>query len=130
MNIKQKVITLMVVVLASMGANSLMAASTHAAQCGDAKTSIIACTGGNGKTAKENPIWQILLIVLNILSVGVGIAAVGGVAYGAVLYSSAGDNASQTKKAIEVITNVVLGIVAYGLMYLGLNFLIPGGIFS
>jgi len=25
---------------------------------------------------------------------------------------------------------VVIGIVAYGLMYIGLNFLIPGGIFT
>jgi hypothetical protein len=50
--------------------------------------------------------------------------------YGAVLYSSAGDKADQTKKAIEVIKNVVIGVIAYAFMYLILNFLIPGGIFS
>lgn len=134
MKIKQKIITLVIFAFASMGMTIGVAQTSHAAStpqtCGEAKTSIIACTGSNGKSAKENPIWQILIMVLNILAAGVGIAAVGGIAYAAILYSSAGDNAAQTKKAIEVITNIVIGIVAYGLMYLVLNYLIPGGIFS
>ena len=70
------------------------------------------------------------MIVLNIMTAGIGILAVGGIVYGGILYASAGDKAEQTKKAIGVITNVVIGIAAYGLMYVLLNFLIPGGVFN
>jgi hypothetical protein len=60
----------------------------------------------------------------------VGVLGVAGIVYGAVLYTTAADKAEQTKKAIGIITNVVIGIIAYALMYLVLNFLIPGGIFT
>lgn len=102
--------------------------------CGGVETSIIGgdvCKSATDKgTGDKSAIWAILILVLNILTAGVGIAAVGGIVYGAILYSSAGDKQDQTKKAISVITNVVIGIIAYGFMYLILNFLIPGGIFS
>jgi hypothetical protein len=103
-------------------------------KCGDVDTSIIgeAVCGdvASDGTGRQSAIWAILILALNILTGGVGIAAVGGIVYGAVLYSSAGDKADQTKKAISIITNVVIGIIAYAMMYLVLNFLIPGGIFS
>jgi hypothetical protein len=71
-----------------------------------------------------------LILVINILTAGVGIAAIGGIVYGAVLYTTAGGSQEQVKKAISIITNVVIGIVAYALMWALLNFLIPGGVFK
>jgi hypothetical protein len=129
MKIKQKIIALAVITLSMLGAGA-MAVQTASAKCGDAETSIINCDAKGGADAKDSAIWQILLLTLNILTGGVGIAAVGGIVYGAILYASASDNASQTQKAIEIIRNVVIGIVSYGIMYLVLNYLIPGGIFS
>lgn len=79
---------------------------------------------------KASGVWGILLLVLNILVAGVGIAAVAGIVYASILYTSAGGNAEQTKKAMTMITNVVIGVVAFALMYAGLNFLIPGGLFN
>lgn len=78
----------------------------------------------------QNGVWGLLLVVINILTAGVGIAAVGGIVYGAVLYTSAGGNADQTKKAIEFIRNVIIGVVAYALMFAFLNFIVPGGLFG
>lgn len=102
--------------------------------CGTVKTSIIGkeiCgTGGDNKTAETSTIWKLLMLILKIMTAGIGIAAVGGIVYGALLYTTAEDKPEQTKKAIGVITNVVIGLVAYGLMYVLLNFLIPGGIFK
>lgn len=137
MSIKQKIITLVVAcgVVASVG--SILAPSAHAAdslECGKAKTSIIGgniCSGvKEGGNAEDSAIWKVLLLVLNIMTAGVGILGVGGIVYGSIMYASAGDKADQTKKAIGIITNVVIGIIAYALMYLFLNFLIPGGIFQ
>jgi hypothetical protein len=100
--------------------------------CAGVSTAIIHCdqTGGKTASAKDSGVWGILLLVLNIMTAGVGILAVGGIVYGSILYASAADRADQAKKAIGIISNVVIGIVAYGMMYLLLNFLIPGGIFS
>ena len=99
--------------------------SAHAA-CGGTETSLIDCGGGSG----DNGIWGLLLIALNVMTAGVGVLAVGGIVYGAILYTTAEDKADQIKKATDIITNVVIGLVAFALMWAGLNFLIPGGVFS
>lgn len=111
-------------------AGALMVSPMAFAACGGAETAIINCSQTGGASAKDSGIWGVLLIALNILTASVGIAAVGGIVYGAILYTSAGDSTEQTKRAIEIIRNVVLGLVAFGLMYIGLNFLIPGGVFA
>jgi len=77
-----------------------------------------------------NGIWALLIIAINLLSGLVGIAAVGGIVYGSILYTTAAGNAEQVKKALEFIRNVVIGLVAYALMFALLNFIIPGGLFS
>lgn len=78
----------------------------------------------------QNGVWGLLLLAINILTAGVGIAAIGGIVYGSILYTSAGGSPEQVKKAVGIITNVVIGIVAYALMFGLLNFLIPGGVFN
>lgn len=98
--------------------------------CGGANTSIISCDQTNSKDLENNGVYGILLLVINILSGGIGIAAVGGVVYAAVLYSSAGANPDNVKKAKEMFVNIGIGIVAYILMYSLLNYLIPGGLFN
>jgi len=99
--------------------------------CGGVKTAIIKCDQNNsGSNVENNGIWGLLLIAINIMTAGVGVLAVGGIVYGAILYTTAEDKADQVKKAIDIITNVVIGLVAFALMWAGLNFLIPGGVFS
>ena len=96
--------------------------------CGDVKTSII----GGDKICNEGDDDGIILSfmkwILRIMTAGVGVAAVGGIGYGALLYTTAESKPEQTKKAIGIITNVVIGIIAYALMAVLLNFIIPGGV--
>lgn len=134
MKIKQTLVAVAMIVTASLGAGAFSNV-VMATDCAGVKTSIIGgdiCAGAknNSPNPQDNAIWKLLILVLNIMTAGVGILAVGGIVYGSILYASAADKAEQTKKAIGIITNVVIGIVAYALMYLILNFLIPGGIFS
>ncbi len=105
-------------------------APTGGGECGGAKTAIITCTQSAGTDTKNNGVWYLLILTLNILTAGVGIVAVGGIAYGAALYASASDKPDQAKAGMNYIKNVVIGLVAYGLMFVLLNFLIPGGIFN
>lgn len=132
MKIKQKIITVLFVTISSVTVGTSFAPLVRAETCAGVETSIIHCDqkGGQSKSAKDSGVWGILLLVLNIMTAGVGILAVGGIVYGSILYSSAADKAEQTKQAISIITNVVIGVIGYGMMYLILNFLIPGGIFS
>lgn len=148
MKIKQKLTTLVLGAFMLVLAFVVMTPSVFASTtCGGVETSVISCkspcadkgpVGSDGKCSdgsapskktEDTGVWSILLMAINILSAGVGIAAIGGVVYGAILYTSAGGSQEQVKKAMGVITNVVIGVIAYALMFSLLNFLIPGGLF-
>ncbi len=130
MNIKQKLTVFAFLLLGCLAVNAGYV-STVSADCGGVKTSIINCSQtGKGGAIQDSGVWGILLLILNIMTAGVGILGVGGIVYGAVLYASASDDSSQVSKAKDIIKNVLIGLVAFGAMYLLLNFLIPGGIFT
>lgn len=99
-------------------------------------TGILDCSSrldasGEAKEGIEGTgLWSMILLVLNILTGGVGVAAVIGVIYGAALYTSAGGNSSQIQKASEIFTGIAYGIIAFAAMWSILNFLIPGGVFA
>lgn len=98
--------------------------------CGGVVTSVISCdqTGGTGNM-EDTGLWGLLMLVINIMSVGIGVLAVGGIVYGSIMYSSAGGNPEKSKKARAMLTNVIIGLVLYALMFALLNFLVPGGLF-
>ena len=99
--------------------------------CGGVTTAIIKCDqDGTGTDVTNTGVWGILLLVINILTAGVGVAALGGLIYGAVLYTASGGSPDQIKKARTIFTNVVVGIIAYAAMFALLNFIIPGGVFQ
>ncbi|HEY1085148.1 MAG TPA: tyrosine-protein phosphatase [Candidatus Saccharimonadales bacterium] len=110
-------------IVAFFGAVTLTAAvlapEAFAASCGT-ETNIISCGG-------SNPIWEIMLLVVNILAAGIGLVAVGGLVYGAILYTSAQNNSGQITKAKTTIFNTILGLICFALMYSFLQYLIPGG---
>ena len=107
-------------------------AGTAINKCGSVDTAFsYGCDGADsGSGGNTNPIFQVLFFIVNILAIGVGMAAIGGVIYGAILYTSAGDNGEQTKKGINAVVNAVLGVILFAFMYAILNFLVPGGLFS
>lgn len=100
------------------------AASTQAGTCGKdnkVKTNILPCKG-EGIEAFGN----LLKAILIILTALIGILAVGGIVYAAILYASASDNSSQTQQAMTMIRNIVIGILLYGFMAAILMWLVPG----
>lgn len=132
MKIKQ---TIKIFVMAVTVVSGVVFANTSPAlatsKCGGVDTAIISCSQDNsGSSVTNNAVWGLLLMVINVLTAGIGIAAVGGLIYGGIMWSSAGGNPGQVQKARQIITNVVIGIIAYALMYSFLNFLVPGGIFN
>ena len=129
MKIKQTVTTV-VMAISLFGGVFLAAQPANATTCDTVPTAIIECNDAKGdyKNVKDNGVWELLKLTLNILTAVIGVAAVGGIAYGAALYAGAADSPDRAKKGMEFIKNVVIGVIAYGLMYVMLNFLIPGGV--
>lgn len=100
-------------------------------QCGGVDTAIIDCDQpGSEKDVKKTGLWGLLLLGINILTAGVGIAAVVGIVWGSALFLTAAGNPTQFAKGRMVIWNTVIGILVYAAMYAFLNYLIPGGLFS
>ena len=86
------------------------------------------CNSAKEGELRDSGTFKILTLLLRIMTAGVGIIAVGALGYAGFLYATAGGSAEQTKKSKDMIRNTIIGIVAYGLMFILLNFLIPGGV--
>ena len=95
------------------------------ADCGGVDTSIIDCddTGENG-----GGIFAILLIILNVLTFGIGIAGTLGIIIAGIMYLTARDDQGQLVKAKNMLINIVIGLAAYAVMWAFLQWLLPGGI--
>lgn len=94
-------------------------------ECGGAKTSIINCSGATGDAA----ILGIIKMVIQIMTAGIGILAVGTVIYGGILYSASGGSPDNIKKAKELWVNTAIGLIIFAFFVAITNFLIPGGVF-
>lgn len=130
MNIKQTIKTIALGMTLLIGMVVFLAPAASAVEtCGGVDTAIIKCDEDGSGGLETTGAWGILLLAINILTAGVGILAVAGVVYASIIYASAGGNPEQTKKAMGMITNIVIGVLAYALMFAVLNFIIPGGLF-
>lgn len=76
----------------------------------------------------KDGIWGILAIVLNVLLIGIGVAAVVGIIISGIQYSTSSGDPAQMTKAKNRLVQIIIGLVAFGLMWAFLQWLIPGGI--
>lgn len=70
---------------------------------------------------------ELLFLVLKILVYGLGAAATIGVVIAGIQYLTARDNESQVSAAKTRLLNIVIGLVAWAVMWTVMNWLIPGG---
>jgi hypothetical protein len=129
MKIKQTVLALSLLIgLGGLFIGPVASAGT----CAGTNTLILNCSQSGGKSSDPSTsgVWGLLLLAINILTAGVGIAAVAGIVIGSFMYMTAGGAPDRMKKANLFLVNVILGIVAYAAMWAFLNFIIPGGLFS
>lgn len=70
----------------------------------------------------------LLELIVKILVYGLGAAAVIGVIVAGILYLTARDNEQQVVVAKRRLYDVVIGLVAWALMWTVLNWLIPGAV--
>jgi hypothetical protein len=81
-------------------------------------------------SSDENPIVSALLLILNVMAAGVGIAVIGGIIYGSILYATSGGAPERSKQGTSIITNAVIALIVFFLMWAAVNFLLPGGLLN
>ena len=121
---KQKLITCLIALTSAIGALLLFSRSVYALDCAVLPSEI--CS----KAEDSEAIFALLNFFLTILVALVGIVAIGMFIWAGVLYASGDANSNRVAQAKTIMTNTTVGIIAFGLMYLALNWLIPGGIFN
>ena len=72
-------------------------------------------------------VYTILNLVIDILSIGVGILAIIGITIVGIKYLTAKGDIEQAKKAKTRLLQIVIGLVTYVLLYAGIQWLLPGG---
>ena len=121
------IISLSLLVFTLAGA-VLITESAYAAatKCpGGYSTSVLPCFGEG-----EGALMGIVKWVIQILTGGIGVAAVGAVIVGAILYMSSGSNPENMKKAKTIWMNTIIGLVIFAFLVAITNFIIPGGVFG
>lgn len=73
----------------------------------------------------EDGVQCILKLVVDIMSIGVGILGVIGITIVGVQYLTAGGDEGKTKKAKQRMFEIVIGLVAYVIIYAALRWLLP-----
>lgn len=121
---KQKLTTCLIALTSAIGALLLFSRSVYALDCAVLPSEI--CS----KAEDSEAIFALLNFFLTILVALVGIVAIGMFIWAGILYASGDANSNRVAQAKTIMTNTTVGIIAFGLMYLALNWLIPGGIFD
>ena len=124
MKIKQTI----VIIALAIAVVGVAAPSVQALDCTILPQSI--CDASDDGELQDSSVWKLLMMGLRILTAGIGVTAVCALGYFSFLYATAGDNANQIKEAKDNIRNTIVGIILYGAMYLLLEYLVPGGVFT
>lgn len=96
--------------------------SVFAAECAGVDTSLVECQSSAGGGA----IREVLMIVVNTLTIGIGILAVIGITIVGTQYLTAGGNEQQVTKAKKRMFEIVVGIGVYIAMWGLMQWLLPG----
>lgn len=88
------------------------------------------CDGSNCTGSNCDLVSQYLIPFIDFLSAGVGLIVTIMIVIGGIQYTTSQDNPQAVSAAKHRITNAIIALVMFGLMYSLLQWLVPGGIFN
>lgn len=97
----------------------------HAASCGGVDTTILNCSEDG-----EGAVTHIVLLILDIMTIGIGILGVIGISVAGVQYLTAAGDTTKATKSKRRIFEIVIGLACYALIWVGAEWLMPGGAFN
>lgn len=124
---KIQILLLSFVAIGGLLAPVITASPVYAAECSVLPKSWCESSAAS-KNVSDSGIMKLLKLGIQLLTAIIGIVAVGVLVYAGIMYSSAGNKADQVSKAKNIITQTVIGLVLYGLMFFAILWLVPGGI--
>ena len=92
--------------------------STSATECGGVTTAILEC-----EETAENSVFNLLQLVIEIMSGTVGILGVVGILVIGIQYLTAGGNEQKTTKAKRRLFEVIIGLIVYAVLFAALYWL-------
>lgn len=119
---KKFFIALAIIPLCTFGIYQQTYAASNLAQFGDA----LGAENANiltGCAGREDGIMCVLELVVDILTIGIGILGVIGISVVGIQYLTAGGNEEQTRKAKRRMFEIILGLAAYAVIYALLKWL-------
>ena len=117
-----RIISCIFVIGLALGALFFSAKPVSAKSCADVDTAILECE------PEQSGIGHILKTVLDILSVGVVIIAVLSITIAGIQYLTAGDKEEQARTSKRRISEIIIGVAIYVLIYALLQWLLPGSL--
>lgn len=123
----KRIITFIITTIFSFNATiaPVMATSPSSILADEKKTAILTeCEdeeAGNGEGIE-----CVLRLVVNIMSIGIGILGIIGISVVGIQYMTAGGNEEKTRRAKTRMTEILIGLALYAALYAGLYFLLPG----
>ena len=120
---KKMLIAVIGVTMMSLGVLGVAVRPVLAGQCAGVNTSVINCDAGNENGEAVN---ELLVTVAKVMMGLVVVLAVVGVIISGYQYMMSSGDAAKMSKAKQRIIEIVIGLVVFALMWIGLEFLIPG----
>ena len=122
----KKITAIIVSIILSFSLIPARAFATNSAEVFGVETAILKGCGGEAEGNKGEGVICVLNLVVEIMTIGVGILATIGISIAGIQYLTAGGSEEQTRKAKRRIFEIVIGLAAYVLIYVILSFLLPG----
>ena len=116
---KKRIIALLILLMGAFTLNLVPVGQAFAGKCGNIDTTIIDCKGEDG-------VEHVLKLVIDILSIGVGVLGVVGISIVGIQYLTAGGNEDKTRKAKRRLFEIIIGLIVYAMFYAVLNWLNVG----
>ena len=98
--------------------------AADAATCKDVGATIVKCDDSG-----KGPLANLISQIIDFLAIGVGIAVVGGIVWGSLIYVMSNGESAKTQQGVTIIVNSVIGLIVFIFAYALINFIVPGGAF-
>lgn len=119
----KKLIILVALVL-GLSSVSIPAMATNSTSTFGVDTAILKKCGKDAEDKNGEGIKCVLALIVDIMTIGIGILGVLGITIVGIQYLTAGGNEEKTRKAKRRMFEIVIGLVAYVLIFAILNWLL------
>ena len=121
----KKILIIITTFILSLASFNLPVFATNETTSFGVEAAILKNCAAKSEDQKGGGIACILELIVDILSIGVGILGVVGISVVGIQYLTAGGSEEKTRKAKRRMFEIIIGLVCYAVMYALLKFILP-----